>query len=104
MKSSELTEVRKELWAAAERANSSLGPAEYHATLTEEGKLRLERGRGCETPPGAAMAASGSDAVPSWEVWRVPERSDRYVIELRTEYFEELAPRSTPSADGQVER
>lgn len=103
MKSSELTEVRKARWAAAERANSLLGPAEYHATLPEEGKLRLERGRGCETPSGAATAASSSDAVPGWEVWRLPDRGDRYVIELRTEYFEGLAPRSTPSADGQVE-
>lgn len=63
---------------------------EYHATVTDEGKLRLEDGRVFDTPSGAAMAASGSDAVPGWEVWRLPKRDDRYIIELRTEYFERL--------------
>jgi hypothetical protein len=76
---------------------------EYLATVTEEGKLQLEDGRVFDTPSGAAMAVSGSDAVPGWEVWRLPKRDDRYIIELRTEYFERLGPDSASIAGASVE-
>lgn len=62
----------------------------YHATITEDGKIRLEDGRLFDTPSGAAMAAADANAVPGWEVWRLPNRDDRLLIDLRAEYFDDL--------------
>lgn len=66
------------------------GGVEHSATVTAEGKLELPDGRVFDTPSGAAMGASGSNAVPGWEVWRLPNRGNRLIIELRTEFFEGL--------------
>lgn len=76
------------------------GGVEYSATVTADGKLELDDGRQFDTPSGAAMAVSGSNAVPGWEVWRLPNRGDQFIMALRTEYFEKYAESnsSSPSA------
>ena len=60
---------------------------EFHATITDEGKIRLEDGSVFDTPSAAAIRASGLNAVPGWEVWRLPNREDRLLIDLRAEFF-----------------
>lgn len=61
-----------------------------HATVTYEGKIRLEDGRLFDTPSTAAMAAADANAVPGWEVGRLPNREDRILFDLRSEYFDGL--------------
>lgn len=60
----------------------------YRAAVTEEGKIRLDDGRVFDTPSAAAMAAADANAVPGWEVWRLPNRGDRLLFDLRSEYFD----------------
>lgn len=62
----------------------------YHAAVTDEGKIRVEDGRLFDTPSAAAMAVAEANAVPGWEVWRLPNREDWFLIDLRSEYFDGL--------------
>lgn len=73
------------------------GGVEHSAIVTADGKLELPDGRVFDTPSGATMGASGSNAVPGWEVWRLPNRGDRFLIDLRADYFERLV--DEPTAD-----
>lgn len=60
---------------------------EYHAKVTAEGRIELNNGQQFDTPSGAAIAASGVNAVPGWGVWRLPNRENRLLMDLRSEYF-----------------
>jgi len=77
------------------------GGVAYSASVTPEGKLELPDGRVFDTPSGAAMAVSGSNAVPGWEVWRLPNRGDRLIIELRADFFESLGSEEDRVGDGE---
>lgn len=58
----------------------------HRAQLTETGALLLEDGSTAETPSGAAgMLEKGN--FPGWNVWSVPARGGKRLMDLRAEFY-----------------
>src|ERR1022692_3273294 len=69
-----------------------LGKA-HHATVTEDGRVRLDDGQIFTTPSRAAVVAAGVRAFDGWHAWTV-EQSGRYLDSLRQELLDQLAVQS----------
>lgn len=68
----------------------------FPATLTDDGRVRLEDGRIYDSLSRAACILAGLAALPGWEVWTAPERGGKRLMDIRREFLE--AVNSQPEA------
>lgn len=59
----------------------------FEATVAEGGRIRLDDGRLCDSPSLAGKLVSGLVAVPGWGVWRIPDRGDQPLSDLRRMFY-----------------
>lgn len=57
----------------------------FPATVTPDGRIRVEDGRVFESLSRAASTLAGVGALPGWEVWFAPDRGGKRLFDLRAE-------------------
>lgn len=60
----------------------------FPATLTDDGRVRLEDGRIYDSLSRAACILAGLTALPGLEVWSAPERGGKRLMDIRREFLE----------------
>jgi hypothetical protein len=63
----------------------------FTASLSTEGRIRVEDGREFESLSRAAATLANVGALPGWEVWTAPARGGRRLMDLRSEFLEAVA-------------
>ena len=69
----------------------------FPATLTADGRVRLEDGRVFGSLSRAACELANTAALPGWEVWTAPERGGKRLMDIRREFVASIqhAPEGT---------
>lgn len=62
----------------------------YVATITDDARIQVEDGRLFDSLSRAAGALADLAAVPGWEVWTVPGRGGKRMMDLRDEFLATL--------------
>jgi hypothetical protein len=63
----------------------------FPATLTDDGRIRLEDGRVYDSLSRAACVLADIAALPGWEVWTAPERGGKRLFDIRREFLDAVA-------------
>lgn len=63
----------------------------FLATLTEDGRIRAESGTTYDSLSRAAAALAGLEALPGWEVWIVPAKGGKRLMDIRNEFLAALS-------------
>ena len=65
-----------------------------------KGLVRTVDGVVSNSPSVAAIKVSGMASVPGWNVWRVPSRGNRYLAEIRDDFYQAQASSEAVEGSG----